>query len=322
VVVRPAYSEHEHQIDEDILREELEESVNYSRPQQISRDVDSLSAIMRLRQGKRPFRLEESRALFVTTNSALVGVAQRHFSDGLEASGVPPCLTDYALTNILWLKRPTAAPHLPRMRIIADCYAATRPTERLWQLYLQEIDKLRQRSKVTSDEYYMLRNSTAAESTLMEVTMGEEEGFTQGTVPEILERVRSDLEARKQAEVDAERASREAIEHELKAMREWNVHRRAQINARARRYASKAMWGVKFSLLIVLALATLLSFGWGLPLIDVPGERYVTPGTLFILFIFSLASFWNGTTVEGVARRLEVALARSIEQKLLTMTEE
>ena len=39
--------------------------------------------------------------------------------------------------------------------------------------------------------------------------MGQEEGFTQGTVPEILERVRSDIEASKQAEVDSERASRE-----------------------------------------------------------------------------------------------------------------
>jgi hypothetical protein len=103
-----------------------------------------------------------------------------------------PASTDYVLTNLLWLKRPTAAPDLPRKRIIADCYAATRPTERLWRLYIQEIDKLRQRDGVTPDEYYMLRDSMTAESALMEATMGQEEGFTQGTVPEILERVRSD----------------------------------------------------------------------------------------------------------------------------------
>ncbi len=130
VVDKPAYAEHEHQIDEDALREELEGSVNYSRPQQVSRDVDSVSAIMRLRRGRRPLRLEECQALFVTTKSALVGVTQQYFSDGSEAGSVAPCLTDYALTNLLWLKRPTAAPDLPRKRIIADCYAATRPTER------------------------------------------------------------------------------------------------------------------------------------------------------------------------------------------------
>jgi hypothetical protein len=143
---------------------------------------------------------------------------------------------------VLWLKRPTVAPDLPRKRIIADCYAATRPTERLWRLYLQEIDKLRQRDEVTSDEYYMLRNSMAAESALMEATIGQEEGFTQGTVPEILERVRSDIEASKQAEVDAERASREATESDLGAMRQRNVRKRVRIKSRAQRYASRTVW--------------------------------------------------------------------------------
>jgi hypothetical protein len=75
--------------------------VNYLRPQQVSRDVDSVSAIMLLRRGTWPFRLEGCRALFVTANTALVGVSQRSFFDGSETDGVPPCLTDYALINLL-----------------------------------------------------------------------------------------------------------------------------------------------------------------------------------------------------------------------------
>jgi hypothetical protein len=89
-VEKPAHAEHEHQIDEDAFREELEGSVNYSRPQQVSRDVDSVSAIMRLRKGRHSFRLEECRALFVTTNTALVAVSQRYFTDRSEVNGVPP----------------------------------------------------------------------------------------------------------------------------------------------------------------------------------------------------------------------------------------
>ncbi len=322
VVDKPTHAEHEHQIDENALREELEKSVNYSRPQQVYRDVDSVSAIMRLRRGRQPFRLEECQALFVTTNIALVGVSQRHFADGSEVDGVPPCLTDYALTNVLWLKRPTVAPDLPRKRIIADCYAATRPTERLWRLYLQEIDKLRQRDEVTPDEYYMLRNSMAAESALMEATMGQEEGFTQGTVPEILERVRSGIEASKQAEVDAERVSREATESELEAMRQRDVCKMARIKARAQRYASRTVWGLNLSLLVILMLGTLYSFGWGLPFVDVPSKQYAATVVLLILLVFSVASFWNGTTVEGIARRCEVALEKWIERKLLKLSEE
>jgi hypothetical protein len=321
-VEKPTHAVHEHQIDENAFREELEGSVNYSRPQQVSRDVDSVSAIMRLRRGRRSFLLEECRALFVTPNTALVGVSQRYFSDGPEVDAAPPCLTDYVLTNLLWLKRPTAAPDLPRKRIIADCYAAIRPTERLWRLYIQEIDDLRQRDGVTSDEYYMLRNSMAAESALMEATMGQEEGFTQGTVPEILERVRSDIEASKQAEVDLERASRERAERGLEAARERDVSRRSRVRARSQRWASRVIWGAKLLLLGVLALAMAFTFPWGLPSFTSLWGRYLLTAILLILFAFSMAAFWNGTTIEGVARRLEVALARWIERRLLALTEE
>ena len=322
VVGKPAHTEHEHQIDEDALREKLEGSIDYSRPQQVSRDVDSVSAIMRLRKGRRPFRLEECRALFVTTNSALVGASQRYFSGGPKSNDVPPCLTDYILTNLLWLKRPTAVPDLPRKRIIADCYAATRPTERIWRLYLEEIDKLRQRDGVTSDEYYMLRNSIAAESALMEATMGQEEAFSQGTVPEILARVRSDIEASKQAEADAERASREATESKLEAMRQQDICKRTRIRVRAQRYANRTIWGLKLSLLVILILGTVYSFGWNLPFVDVSWKQYAVTVVLLILLVFSVASFWNGTTIEGIARRCEVMLEKWTERKLLELAEE
>ncbi len=322
VVDRPSYTEHENQIDEEVLHQELEKSINYSRSQQVFKDVESISAVMRLRRGNRPVRIEECQALFVTTNSALVGVAQRHLSSGSEANNVPPCITDHMLTNLLWLKKPTAAPDLPRKRIIADCYAATRPTEKLWRLYLQELDKLRQKNSVTPDEYYMLRNSAFAESALMEATLGEEEGFTQGTVPEILERIRSDIEACKQTEVDAEKRLRAATEAELKASHEQDDRCRARIKSRARQWASGIILMFKISLITLLALATFLSFGWGSDFVSTLWMQYTVAGILLILFIFSLLSFWNGTTIESIARKCEVALERYIEQKLLSLSEE
>ncbi len=319
VVDRPEH-EREHQIDEDTLHEELEKNVRYSGPQQISRDVDSISAIVRMRKGRSVSHLEECGALFVTTNSNLAKFARSYFSEVSDARAVSPCLTDYALTNLLWLKRPTAAPDLPRKRVIADCYAATRPTERLWRDYLQEIERLKRMGGVSSDEYFMLRHSTMAESALMDATMGQEDGFTQGTVSEVLERVRSNIEAKKQVEVDSERASREAAERELEAAREQDASRKSRIRARSQRWASRVTWCAKLLLLSVLALATAYTFPWGLPSFASWG-RYLLTIILLILFLFSMAAFWNGTTVEGVARQLEVALARWIERRLLALTE-
>jgi len=43
---------------------------------------------------------------------------------------------------------------------------------------------------------------------------------------------------------------------------------------------------------------------------------------LLILFVFSIASFWNGTNIEGIACRCEVALEKWIGWKLLKLSEE
>ena len=175
---------------------------------------------------------------------------------------------------------------------------------------------------MTPDEYYLLRNSIAAESALMETILGEAEDFSQGTVPEILERVRSDIEAKKQAEVDTERATREATEGELGAARERDARRRARIRARAQRYANGTVLGIKISLIVVLALATVYSFGWGLPLVDIPSEHYLAIVPLLLLLVLSVLNFWNGTTLRDIGRRCEVALEKWLERKLLALGED
>jgi hypothetical protein len=156
----------------------------------------------------------------------------------------------------------------------------------------------------------------------MEITMGEVEGFTQGTVPEILERVLSNIEAKKQAEVDTERAVREATEGELEALRRRDDRRRTRIKARAQRYASRTVLGIKISLIVVLALATVYSFGWGLPFVNIPGESYLAIIPLLILLAFSIANFWNGTSIKDIGRRCEVALVKQIERRFLALGEE
>jgi hypothetical protein len=82
------------------------------------------------------------------------------------------------------------------------------------------------------------------------------------------------------------------------------------------------IWGAKLLLLGVLALAMAFTFPWGLPSFTSLWGRYLLTAILLILFAFSMAAFWNGTIIEGVARRLEVALARWIERRLLALTEE
>jgi hypothetical protein len=59
-----------------------------------------------------------------------------------------------------------------------------------------------------------------------------------------------------------------------------------------------------------------------LPFVDVPWKQYAATVVLLILLVFYVASFWNGTTVEGIAHRCEVALEKWIVRKLLKLAEE
>jgi hypothetical protein len=43
---------------------------------------------------------------------------------------------------------------------------------------------------------------------------------------------------------------------------------------------------------------------------------------LLIFLVFSVASHWNGITIEGGCRRCEVTLEKWIERKLLELAEE
>jgi len=105
-------------------------------------------------------------------------------------------------------------------------------------------------------------------------------------------------------------------------MRQRDIRKRTRIRVRAQRYANRTIWGLKLSLLVILILGTVYSFGWNLPFVDVSWKQYAVTVVLLILLVFSVASFWNGTTIEGIARRCEVMLEKWTERKFLELAEE
>jgi hypothetical protein len=266
VVDKPEYTHrYEHVIDEQKLQSMLAERVHKTKPngQTMNRDVDSISAILRLQAGKHPSKLEECRATFVTTNRALVEVAYDFFH---KESGHPrisalPFLTDIALTQLLWLKKPLSAPNLPRKRIIADAFAAMQPDEQLWRKYLDELTKQKDRKDITLEQYYELRYSLHVEMALMERTRGEIDAFTQGTVTEILQMIESqkqeEIEQRQeelQEQVLAVKARAEEAESalcEARMQRQFYEQRQKErIHARSQKWARGGIRG----LLIVTSL--------------------------------------------------------------------
>lgn len=214
-IKRPKYDE-ELGVDEDILHELLYKNVGYSREKPLLHDLDSITAIYRFRNGQEYYSIENCQAIFVTDNSNLA-LASVLFMEKLfdNKKSIPLVICDYILTTIAWLKKPLKAPELPKRKIIADCYAAMNPPNELWRNYVEEVESLKNQGNISEDDYYLLRYSTEAKKLLMENTEGGIKGFSSGTIPEILEKSKENIQAIAKKELEEERKQREISDAEL-----------------------------------------------------------------------------------------------------------
>jgi hypothetical protein len=202
VVDTPPYSEHANVIDEPGLRDAIKERMTY-REEAVDRDVQSMSAIMRLRAGRRETQLERCGAVFVTTNSGLVRVSRDFFAvDGAHAA--PVTVNDFTLTNLIWLKNPITAPDLPSKWLIANSYALVQPDEALMRTYSAHVEKLEASGQVAPDDYYDLRYSLATRDSLMLLTSGDADVVTDATVFELVKLAEERRTAAARAEVQNE----------------------------------------------------------------------------------------------------------------------
>ena len=101
----------------------------------------------------------------------LARVARDFFSNVI--TGWPLALVDHDFTTLTWLKKPLAAPALPRLQVIADCHAAMEPSASLWQQYVREVESLQERGDISEQAYYVLRFSSEARQALMARTLGD-----------------------------------------------------------------------------------------------------------------------------------------------------
>lgn len=325
---------HEHMMDESALGERLNQYVRYRNQEALWRDVTSISAIMRLRRGRTTVYVEESRSIFVTSNTELAKAVSHFFlREGNEAI-VPPCVRDSNLMNLIWLKLPMRAPDLPWKRVIADCYAAMQPDERLWHLYLQEIEKLEKGGKVSADDYYLLRHSLEARSALMELTLGDQDAFVEGTVPDILSRVKEQIRHELQEKLDAEVARETAREEEIRKLtatiqktekeiadeRTTAQHKQLAIEQRIKIQAESTAARL-FKLIrplagILLLVGSLSTFPWSIPSLKVAWMRYVLTILQSLAALLAFSGLISGTALNSLLRKTEVNLAKKFEQRL------
>ncbi|MHB9072557.1 MAG: hypothetical protein ACYC6G_03420 [Desulfobaccales bacterium] len=193
IVQTPPYIE-EYQIDQIALESEMEAANLHYRSDIAKRaDINSVRSIYVLRKGTSPYRVEHCQALFLTTNAAFARAAYSYGKKYEEFQKVSPVVTDFSLTNIVWIKSPLKHPDLPMHLLLTNCYSVLKPSEPLWDRFLQELDKLRLDEKITPDQHQYLRYEMRVRDELLNLTLGDAEEISEQIIIQILERHEQEL---------------------------------------------------------------------------------------------------------------------------------
>lgn len=315
--------EERHTVDEKRLESMLREEVRYHSEEALVHDLDSLTAIFRLRRGQLCQRIESCLAIFITTNGNVVRAATRYFTQEYDHRGplVPLAMLSDLFGTLAWLKHPVAAPELPVKIVIADCYAALNPSDSLWKRYLSQIDRLETQGDVTEEDYYLLRFSTEARMALMNMTLGDLDSFGETTVEDILAKTKAALTAEATQRLHAEQQKRKEAEARMEEVESKSRERELAQRQRIERvsgkiglWCSRVVFGVGTMLLLGLSGFIILPAALGSFTPDV--RNRITAILLLLMGLFTFLSWWKGTTLRSVTRTVEVRVANFTQNKL------
>lgn len=293
-------------VDETKFEEMLRKAIPTYSEEALKHDLDAVTAIHRLRRGRTPRDLESAHAVFVTTNRPLATVSAQFFLDEYgrgEYVGLPHCLLDRMFDALIWVKNPGSMPDLPKARILADSYAALLPPEHLWKRYLEEVERLRNQGDLSEEDVVALRYSLDARNALMDITLGDDEAFTVGTVNDVLERAHASL-------ADEETKRRRAAEAEAGRLRAIQDAQLERVRVFARKSAH-----VLAVLVWLLAIAALgVGVFVSLALLGLPD--FASPlGVILVVMIgiASVANFATGWNLRPLMRKFELGVAFRLE---------
>lgn len=273
-------------MDERRLEECIDSIHQYQNRKAKLNDIDALAGVYNLRSGKDPYYLENSKAIFVTSNFLLIKAVHNYFKD--ERQNVDIAMTDFYMTNILWLKKPTKYPELPKKRAIADIYAALIPDDNLWSQFVHTLEEMQEKDEITYNDVISLQTAKETPELLMDASSKCANLLSPSSVQEIqkeLDRIR----------LEAQREQQNAV-----------MKKKADLIARV------LSWILYLAVTIIIVYALITQT---YSIMDIKNCSFIQNlkwiGT-FILFLLSIGNIVAGITVGWLIKRTSSLLSKII----------
>ncbi len=247
-------------LDEAELTQRLRRPDETDTQPRVVHDVDCVAAILTIRAGHHSATFDSAKAVFATTTGLLVRNVKEWFFAQKQA-GPLPVIHVLALSSIAWLKKPAAVVNLKLNELIALCSAALAPSPRTWGLFLKHLQKMREEKYVTEDEVVAVIASELTDSLLSQ--FDEDVEPDADTLTEIVNRVKSEYQAKASAEIEevklsaseqiaAAHADRSKAEERLQSSEK--EHRGLVLQLRAKASSIARMIGWIFFILAIIVL--------------------------------------------------------------------
>ena len=189
----PDYSQPIKQIAWERFRNYLNENISYKKEKAMVNDVESIAAIFRLRNTNMSKTLESCNAIFVTTNKKLVKVVRDYQRTYDDMAGYSPCITEYEISNIAWLKTPTKKNEFLDNSLQFAVSVLKEPAPAFWKHFVETVDKYHDNGYITIGNASELKYELYSKRNTMEVIKDDDADITLESINEILEKNKETL---------------------------------------------------------------------------------------------------------------------------------
>lgn len=235
----------------------------------------------------------------ITNNSALANAAFEYGNQVEKSGEISTVLTDFSVANISWLKAPQAVPLLPQREIMAFAYATLRPSDDFLVKILEQADKLETEGKISPENHQLLRSSHYAQQLLYHTTLGEEEGLTEETISQALQKVSDEIRKKELIKLEAEKNQHHSTRELLHAEQAQTTAIRERLLKQANKTATRTV-----NLATTLAIVTITlgnTAGW---FFEGAGglQKYFWIASAVAATIATISSLYTGVSIKEIRK--------------------
>ena len=197
VVDTPQYEKNENGVNEGIEKEKkLTDFLmdNYAENKEkmegvVERDVKSIAAIGRIRKDNKYKKIEDCKAVFVTTNYNLVEYAEKCL-EHKKYEEIGYLITDVELITILWLKSFKSNPDLPKLKLIENARTALELTSTMMERVKDVIEKMEKEGTINQADIVSsnIQELNYYKREIMEKIDGDEENINEETILGVIDK--------------------------------------------------------------------------------------------------------------------------------------